>query len=66
MTDLPAVKTAIQPNTRLVWIETPSNPMLKITDISAAADIGHEAGAMVGVDGTWGDPNAPAGASVRS
>jgi cystathionine gamma-synthase len=56
MTDLRAVKAAIKPATRLVWIETPSNPMLKITDIAAVADIGHEAGARVGVDGTWATP----------
>lgn len=56
MTDLEAVKANIRPNTRLVWIETPSNPMLKITDIAAISDIAHEAGAMVGVDGTWATP----------
>ncbi|MCA9985438.1 MAG: aminotransferase class I/II-fold pyridoxal phosphate-dependent enzyme [Anaerolineales bacterium] len=56
MTDLAAVKAAIQPNTRLVWIETPSNPMLKISDIATLADIAHEAGARVGVDGTWATP----------
>ena len=56
MTDLPAVKAAIRPDTRLVWVETPSNPMLKITDILAVANIAHEAGAMVGVDGTWATP----------
>ncbi len=56
MTDLAAVKAAIQPNTRLVWIETPSNPMLKISDIAAIADITHESGALLGVDGTWATP----------
>ncbi len=56
MTDLEAVKAAIQPNTRLLWAETPSNPMLKITDIKAIADIAHESGAMLGVDGTWATP----------
>lgn len=56
MTDLAAVRSAIQPATRLVWIETPSNPMLKVTDIAAVARIAHEAGAMVGVDGTWATP----------
>jgi cystathionine gamma-synthase len=56
MTDLTAVRTAIRPNTRLVWIETPSNPMLKISDIAAIADIAHHAGALVGVDGTWATP----------
>ena len=56
MTDHKAVKAAIKPNTRLLWAETPSNPMLKITDISAIADIAHDAGAMLGVDGTWATP----------
>ena len=56
MTDLTAVQAAIQPNTRLVWAETPSNPMLKITDIAAVADIAHNAGALMGVDGTWATP----------
>ena len=56
MTDLAAVKEAIRPNTRLVWAETPSNPMLKITDVAAVAEIAHEGGAMLGVDGTWATP----------
>ena len=56
MTDLEAVKAAMQPNTRMVWIETPSNPMLKVTDIAAVADIAHDGGALVGVDGTWATP----------
>ncbi len=56
MTDLPAVKAAIRPTTRLLWAETPSNPMLKITDIAAIADIAHESGARLGVDGTWATP----------
>lgn len=56
MTDLEAVKAAIRPNTRLLWIETPSNPMLKISDIAAIASIAHESGALLGVDGTWATP----------
>ncbi|MFK7801368.1 MAG: PLP-dependent aspartate aminotransferase family protein [Anaerolineae bacterium] len=56
MTDLDALKAAIRPNTKIVWAETPSNPMLKITDIQAIADIAHESGAIVGVDGTWATP----------
>ena len=55
-TDLAAVKAAIRPDTRLVWVETPSNPMLKITNIVAVANIAHEAGALIGVDGTWATP----------
>ena len=56
MTDLEAVKGAVRPNTKLVWAETPSNPMLKITDIAAVADIAHNAGARLGVDATWATP----------
>ena len=56
MTDPTAVEAAIQPATRLVWIETPSNPMLKITDIAAVAEIAHSRGARLGVDGTWATP----------
>ena len=46
MSDLDQVRAALQPNTRLVWVETPSNPLLKITDIEAVAEIAHEAGAI--------------------
>lgn len=56
MTDLEAVKQALRPNTRMVWLETPSNPMLKISDIAAIADIAHNGGALCGVDSTWGTP----------
>ena len=56
MTDLEAVKAGIRPNTRLVWVETPSNPMLKVSDIAAIADIAHQAGARCGVDATWATP----------
>lgn len=55
-TDLGAVRAAIRPETRLVWAETPSNPLLKITDIRALAEIAHEAGAPLLVDGTWTTP----------
>ena len=47
---------AIRPETRMVWIETPSNPMLKIVDIRAAADIAHACGALVVVDNTFATP----------
>ncbi len=56
MTDLAAVKAGIRPNTKLVWVETPSNPMLKVSDIAAIAEIAHEAGARCGVDATWATP----------
>jgi cystathionine gamma-synthase len=56
MTDLDAVRANIRPNTSLIWAETPSNPMLKITDIAAIADIARQAGLIFGVDGTWATP----------
>ncbi len=56
MTDPNAVKAALQPTTRLVWVETPSNPLLKITDIAAVAEIAHEANARCVVDNTWPSP----------
>ena len=55
--DLDALRAAVQPGrTRLVWIETPSNPMWTITDIAAAADIAHAAGARLAVDSTCASP----------
>ena len=56
MTNLDAVRAALRPNTRLVWVETPSNPLLKISDIAALAAIAHEAGARCAVDNTWATP----------
>jgi cystathionine gamma-synthase len=56
MTDFQQIKSAIQPNTKLIWIETPSNPELKITDIEATANLAHEHGAILAVDNTWATP----------
>ena len=56
MTDPDAVAAALRPETRLVWTETPSNPMLKITDLRAVAERAHAAGARLLVDGTWMTP----------
>lgn len=57
MSDLDAVRHAIRPDaTKVLWIETPSNPLMKITDIAAAAAIGHEIGAVVVVDNTFASP----------
>ena len=53
MTKLDKLKKALRPSTKLVWIETPSNPLLKITDIAAAAEIAHAAGAVCACDNTW-------------
>ena len=50
------VANAIRPETKLIWLETPSNPLIKITDISAVADLGRAAGIPVGVDSTFATP----------
>ena len=55
-TDPAAVRAAVQPTTRLVWVETPSNPLLKITDIAAVAAIAHDAGARCACDNTFATP----------
>ena len=52
-----AVKAAIQPGkTKMVWIETPANPLWTITDIAATCEMAHQAGALVAVDSTVGTP----------
>jgi len=51
-----AVRRALRPTTRLLWLETPSNPRMKITDIAAVSEIGHAAGALVVVDNTFATP----------
>lgn len=56
MSDAAAVRAAIRPETRVLWLETPSNPLMKITDIEALAAIGHEVGALVVVDNTFASP----------
>lgn len=53
LTDLAAVRSAVSPQTRLIWAETPSNPQLKITDLAAIAHVAHEARALCAVDNTW-------------
>ena len=53
MTDLGALKKAMRKNTEIVWVETPSNPTLKLTDLAAAAEIAHTVGARLVVDNTW-------------
>src|SRR6185295_8052919 len=55
-TDLSAVESAIRPETRLVYLETPSNPLMEITDIAAVAEIAHARGAQVAVDNTFLSP----------
>ena len=56
MTDLDALAAAIRPETRQVWVETPTNPMLTVVDIAAVADVAHASGADVVVDNTFATP----------
>jgi cystathionine gamma-synthase len=56
MTDPVSVRNAIQSKTKLIWVETPSNPMLKITDIAEIAALAHEAGALCVCDNTFATP----------
>lgn len=51
-----AVRAAFRPNTRLLWIESPGNPLLTITDIAASAEIAHHHGARLAVDNTFATP----------
>jgi cystathionine gamma-synthase len=57
MSNLDAVRDAVaESSTHVLWIETPSNPLMKISDIAALAQIGHDAGALVVVDNTFASP----------
>ena len=56
MTDLNALASAITPKTKLVWIETPTNPLLKIVDIAAVSAVAKKHGALVAVDNTFASP----------
>ena len=56
LSDADALRAAIRPETRIVWVETPSNPLLKIVDIALIAEIAHAAGAIAVVDNTFASP----------
>lgn len=56
MTDLKAIESAFKPNTALIWVESPSNPQLKVSDIKAIADLAHKNNAICAVDNTWLTP----------
>ncbi|HEY0806759.1 MAG TPA: cystathionine gamma-synthase [Pseudonocardiaceae bacterium] len=56
LSDVDAVRAACRPNTRVVWCETPTNPMLNIADIAALAGVAHDAGAILVVDNTFASP----------
>lgn len=54
--DLANVRAAMEPGTRLVYAESPSNPAMQVTDIAGAAEIAHAAGALLAVDNTFASP----------
>ncbi|HKO58858.1 MAG TPA: aminotransferase class I/II-fold pyridoxal phosphate-dependent enzyme [Thermoanaerobaculia bacterium] len=56
MDDLGAVRRAVTPATRMLWAESPSNPLMRVCDLSALAEIAHGAGALLAVDGTFASP----------
>jgi cystathionine gamma-synthase len=58
MSDLDLVRAALEgaPASTVLWVETPTNPLMKIADIAALASIGHDAGALVVVDNTFASP----------
>jgi cystathionine gamma-synthase len=56
MSEPDAVARAMRPNTRLVWVETPSNPRLRVADITRVAEIAHTAGALCACDNTFATP----------
>lgn len=56
MSDIDAVKATVNEKTKMVWVETPTNPLLRIIDIEAMCQIGHSVGAIVVVDNTFSSP----------
>lgn len=56
MTDLSRVEATLRPSTKMVWIETPTNPLLRIVDISALSELARQAGALSVVDNTFASP----------
>jgi cystathionine gamma-synthase len=56
LTDVPGLASNWRPGTRMVWIETPTNPLLRIVDVEAVAALAHERGALVVVDNTFATP----------
>lgn len=56
LVDLAAVRAAVTDRTRVVWVETPSNPLMKIADIAALSALAHEAGVLAVVDNTFATP----------
>jgi len=55
-TDLDATRQALQPGATLLWVETPSNPLLRVSDLAALAELAHARGALLGCDNTFASP----------
>ena len=56
LADLEAVRAELRPNTRMIWVETPSNPLLRLSDLAALAGVAKAAGALLAVDNTFLSP----------
>lgn len=55
-TDVDAVRRALEPGATLLWVETPSNPLLRVSDIAALAEVAHAHGVLLGCDNTFASP----------
>jgi cystathionine gamma-lyase len=55
-TDIAAIEAAIEPNTRMIWVETPTNPLLKVADLNAVAALGKSRGLLTVADSTFASP----------
>ena len=56
ISDVDAVRAAMTPTTKLIWVETPTNPLLRIADLPLLADLAHDRGALLAVDNTFASP----------
>ena len=56
VSDVDSVRAAVRPETAVVWVETPTNPLLNVADIAALATVAHDAGALLVVDNTFASP----------
>src|SRR3954454_2286420 len=56
ISDVDAVRAAIRPETKIVWVETPTHPLLGIADLAALAGVAHDRGALLAVDNTFASP----------
>jgi cystathionine gamma-synthase len=56
ISDVDAVRAAVRPNTKIIWVETPTNPLLGIADLTALASLAHDHNALLAVDNTFASP----------